>query len=95
MQIVEELLRVKKSVFLSLRSLHGRFRRTYKEKEMATHSSILAWGIPWTEDHGRLQSLGLQRVRHDSATNTIVTAQYDDSINIYTLYITKCLPQEG
>ena len=35
------------------------------EKEMATHSSILAWKIPWTEDPGRLQSNGLQRVRHD------------------------------
>ena len=35
------------------------------EKEMATHSSILAWRIPWTEDPGRLQSMGLQRVRHD------------------------------
>ena len=35
------------------------------EKEMATHSSILAWKIPWTEDAGRLQSMGLQRVGHD------------------------------
>ena len=35
------------------------------EKEMATHSSSLAWKIPWTEKHGRLQSMGLQRVRHD------------------------------
>ena len=35
------------------------------EKEMATHSSILAWKIPWTEKRGRLQSMGLQRVRHD------------------------------
>ena len=35
---------------------------------MATHSSILAWGIPWTEDPGGLQSMGLQRVRHDLAT---------------------------
>ena len=35
------------------------------EKEMATHSSILAWRIPWTEEAGRLQSIGLQRVRHD------------------------------
>ena len=32
------------------------------EKEMATHSSILAWRIPWTEEPGRLQSMGLQRV---------------------------------
>ena len=35
------------------------------EEEMATHSSILAWRIPWTEDTGRLQSLGSQRIRHD------------------------------
>ena len=35
------------------------------EKEMATHSSIFAWGIPWTEEPGGLQSLGLQTVRHD------------------------------
>ena len=35
------------------------------EEEMATHSSILAWEIPWTEEPGGLQSLGLQRVRHD------------------------------
>ena len=35
------------------------------EKEMATHSSILAWRIPWMEEPGRLLSLGLQRVGHD------------------------------
>ena len=35
------------------------------EKEMAPHSSILAWKIPWTEEPGRLQSMGSQRVRHD------------------------------
>ena len=35
------------------------------EKEMATHSSILAWKIPWTEEPGGLQSMGLQRVRDD------------------------------
>ena len=35
------------------------------EKEMATHSSPLAWEIPWTEEPGRLQSMGLQRVGHD------------------------------
>ena len=35
------------------------------EKEMATHSSILAWRIPWIEEPGRLQSMGLQRVGHD------------------------------
>ena len=35
------------------------------EKEMATHSNILAWKIPWTEEPGRLQSMVSQRVRHD------------------------------
>ena len=40
------------------------------EKGMATHSSILAWEIPWTEKRGGLESKGPQRVRHDWATNT-------------------------
>ena len=35
------------------------------EKEMAIHSSTIAWKIPWTEEPGRLQPMGLQRVRHD------------------------------
>ena len=35
------------------------------EKEMATHSSTIAWKIPWTEEPGRLQSMGLQTVGHD------------------------------
>ena len=39
------------------------------EKETATHSSILAWKIPWTEEPGRVQSMGSQRVRHDWATS--------------------------
>ena len=38
------------------------------EEGMATHSSILAWEIPWTEEPGGLQSVGSQRVRHDRAT---------------------------
>ena len=38
------------------------------EKGMATHSSILAWETPWTEEPGRLQFLGLQRVGHNLAT---------------------------
>ena len=37
------------------------------EKRMAYHSSILAWRIPWTEETGRIQSLGLQKVGHDSS----------------------------
>ena len=40
-------------------------RKDPLEKEMAAHSSILAWEIPWTEEPGRLQSMGLQRVGHD------------------------------
>ena len=50
----------------------GKLRFKYKmhplslsEKEMATHSNVLAWKIPWTEVTGRLQSMGSQRVRHD------------------------------
>ena len=35
------------------------------EKAMATHSTILAWRIPWTEEPGRLQSMGSQSIRHD------------------------------
>ena len=45
------------------------------EKEMATHSCILAWKIPWTEDPDRLQSMGSQRVRHDweiSLTHSLI-----------------------
>ena len=41
----------------------------FLEKEMATHSSTLAWRIPWTEEPSRLQSMGSQRVRHDWETS--------------------------
>ena len=40
------------------------------EEEMAIHSSILAWEIPWTENPGRLQSMGSKRVKYDRVTNT-------------------------
>ena len=43
-------------------------RKDPLEKEMAAHSSILVWEIPWTEEPGRLQSMGSWRVRHDLAT---------------------------
>ena len=52
------------------------------EKGMATHSSILAWEIPWTEERGMLQSMGLQRVRHYCAPSTLLHAygkNQDDS----------------
>ena len=44
-----------------------------REKGKATHSRILAWRIPWTEESGKLQSMGSQRVRQDGATNTFIT----------------------
>ena len=46
------------------------------EKGMATHSSILAWRIPWTEEPGGLQSVELQRVGHDWVTNTHVAIHF-------------------
>ena len=58
------------------------------EKEMATHSSILAWVIPWTEERGRPQSMGLQRVRHNLASKQqqcvlcCYLGENQDSINI-------------
>ena len=45
------------------------------EKGMATHSSVLAWRIPWTEEPGGLQSVGSQRVAHDGATDNNTGAQ--------------------
>ena len=42
---------------------------SFKEKAMETHSSTLAWKIPWTEEPGRLQSMGSRRVRHDWVTS--------------------------
>jgi len=39
------------------------------EKQMAVHSSTIAWKIPWTEEPGRLQSMGSQRMGHDSVTS--------------------------
>ena len=44
------------------------------EKEMAIHSRTIAWKIPWAEEPGRLQSMGLQRVRHDWATSLHFTS---------------------
>ena len=55
------------------------------EKEMATHSSTLAWKIPWFEKPGRLQSTGSQRVRHDWAT----------SLHLVAKWVRICLPMQG
>ena len=46
------------------------------EEGMATHSSILAWRIPWTEEPGGLQSMGLQRAGQDQGTNTFTFTYY-------------------
>ena len=56
------------------------------EKEMATHSSILAWEIPWTEDPGGLQSVGPQRVRHNWVTNTLMNIRETHFV-LYHLYV--------
>ena len=55
-------------------------REDLLEKEMATHSSILAWKIPRTEKPGRLQSMGSQRVRHDWVTSLHFTSPRTDHI---------------
>ena len=46
------------------------------EKGMASHCSILAWRIPWTKEPGKLQSMGLQTVRHNSVTNTFTFQEF-------------------
>ena len=46
-------------------------------KGMATHSSIFAWRIPWTEEPSGLQSMGLQRIGHNRATNTTLIGRID------------------
>ena len=48
------------------------------EKGMTTHTSILAWRIPWTEEPGGLQSMGLQRVGHNLETKTICETVDED-----------------
>ena len=48
---------------------------------MATHSSIFAWRIPWTEEPGGLWSTGLQRVGHDRATSTIKVGDFNTSLS--------------
>ena len=56
------------------------------EKEMASHSSILAWEIPWMEEPGRLQTMGSQRVRHDLATE-----QTHIHVKYHVLVLNKCV----
>ena len=55
--------------------IHSLGRKDPLEKEMAAHSSTLAWNIPWMEEPGGLQSLGSQRVGHDSAISLSLYGQ--------------------
>ena len=67
------------------------------EKEMATHSSILAWIIPWIEVPGRLQSMGLQRVGIDWMTNThtnLTRAKFTTKCVPYKMGLPWPLPKE-
>ena len=63
---------------------------------MATHSSILVWRIPWTEEPGGLQSMGSQRVRHNRATNTtlhyvscsgLVISSFQSCFSVFCLFV--------
>ena len=65
------------------------------EKEMATHSSFVAWEIPWTEEPGWLLPIGLQRVRYDWAAKQPQqsTTFYQDAKAHYLLYIAKTGPE--
>ena len=73
-------------------------------KGMATHSSVLAWRIPWTEEPRGVQSMGSQRLRHKWATFTFLKATSSSSLSPFSLFQwyknlchwTKCrLPQEA
>ena len=68
----------------SLISWSGRFLW----KGMATHSSTLAWRIPWTEESGGLQSMGSQKVRHDWVTNTFAFSLWSVGFFIFLLTFT-------
>ena len=58
---------------------------------MATHSSILAWRIPWTEEPGGPQSMGSQRVRHDRVTN--IHTHKNSIINLFS-YLLNLLSKD-
>ena len=60
------------------------------EKDIATHSSILAWRILWAEEPGGLQSMGSQRVGHDSLTNT----QHTTVLTEFKISVGRCSLQK-
>ena len=59
------------------------------EEEMATHSSILAWEIPWTEKPGGVQTVGLQRVQHDLAIKQTTTKEMLQNLGNSYYYVKK------
>ena len=78
-QSVKNLLGVQETWVQSLS------REESLKEEMATHSSVLAWDIPWTEELGRLSTMGSQRVRHDS--DLFVT-----NSDLFVTNTNRCLP---
>ena len=69
-----------------LKRLSSSSREELTEKAMAPHSNTLAWKIPWTEEPGRLQSMGLRRVGHDWATS--LSLYMKEITNMNLLYST-------
>ena len=63
------------------------------KKQKATHSSIFAWRIPWTEEFGRLQFTGSQRVRHDWTTNIYIYIFFSLFLSIYKIVRTSLIAQ--
>ena len=64
------------------------------EKGMATHSSVLAWRIPWTEQPGGLQSVGTQRAGHDRVINTFFSSNVEHlfmCLLAIRIFLKKCL----
>ena len=59
------------------------------EKEMATHSSILIWDIPWTEEPGGLQSMESQRVGYNLATKQVLTEYINQSLHSFIHNLTR------
>ena len=66
-------------------------REDPREKEETTRSSIFAWEIPWTEEPGGLQSMGLQTVRHDLVTKKYKKTKTYESIYVHNLKNAKLL----
>ena len=75
--------------------VHSLGWRDTLEKEMATHSGIVAWEIPWTEEPGGLQFTGSQRVRHDWVTEYAHTGDLEGEEQDESTLIPPALRGEG